>query len=154
MQGDKTVIRHLNTVLGNELVAINQYLLHSRIFNHWGLSKLGEKEYAESIDEMKHADSLIERILFLDGLPNLQDYGKLLIGENTKEIFQCDLKIEQKALHDLKEGIAYCEQIQDYVSRDLLSSILQSEESHVDFLETQLDLIDRVGLENYQQAQM
>ncbi|MFA6037617.1 MAG: bacterioferritin [Legionellales bacterium] len=154
MQGDKTVIQHLNTALGNELVAINQYFLHARIFNHWGLSKLNEKEYAESIDEMKHADKLIERILFLDGLPNLQDYGKLLIGENTKEVFVCDLKLEQKAVADLKAGIAYCEQVQDYVSRDLLSSILTSEEEHIDWLETQLDLIDRVGIENYQQAQM
>jgi bacterioferritin len=154
MQGDKTVVQHLNTALGNELVAINQYFLHARIFNHWGLQKLNEKEYQESIDEMKHADTLIERILFLDGLPNLQDYGKLLIGENTKEVFTCDLKLEQKAVADLKRGIAYCEQVQDYVSRDLLSSILTSEEEHIDWLETQLDLIDRVGLENYQQAHM
>lgn len=154
MQGDKTVIQHLNTVLGNELVAINQYFLHARIFRHWGLQKLNEKEYHESIDEMKHADTLIERILFLDGLPNLQDYGKLLIGEHTKEIFSCDLKLEQKAVADLKVGIAYCEQVKDYVTRDLFSSILNSEEEHIDWLETQLDLIDRVGLENYQQAQM
>ncbi len=152
MQGDKTVIRHLNTVLGNELVAINQYLLHSRMFNHWGLDKLGAKEYEESIDEMKHADQLIARILFLDGLPNLQDYGKLLIGENTLEALQCDLKVEHKAIADLKVAIAYCETVQDYASRDLLSAILTSEESHVDWIETQLDLIGRIGIEMYQQA--
>jgi bacterioferritin len=154
MQGDKTVIQHLNTVLGNELVAINQYLLHSRIFNHWGLKKLGAKEYEESIDEMRHADKLIERILFLDGLPNLQDYGKLLIGENAREIFECDLKLEEKARADLQKGIAYCETVQDYVSRNLLRDILDSEEEHIDWLETQLDLMDRIGFELYQQAQL
>lgn len=152
MQGDKTVVRHLNTILGNELVAINQYLLHSRIFNHWGLTKLGAKEYEESIDEMKHADTLIERILFLDGLPNLQDYGKLLIGENTQEVLRCDLQLEQKATSDLRVAIAYCEQVQDYVSRDLLSSILQSEEDHIDWIETQLDLIERIGLQKFELA--
>jgi bacterioferritin len=152
MKSDSTVIKHLNKVLANELIAINQYFLHSRMYKDWGLNKLGDLEYEESIDEMKHADQLIERILFLEGLPNLQNLGKLLIGENTREMLECDLKLEMIACPDLKEGIAYCESIGDYVSRDLLASILESEEEHVDWLETQLDLIDRVGLENYQQS--
>ncbi len=152
MKSDSTVIKHLNKVLANELIAINQYFLHSRMYKDWGLSKLGELEYEESIDEMKHADQLIERILFLEGLPNLQNLGKLLIGENTREMLECDLKLEMIACPDLKEGIAYCESVGDYVSRDLLAAILESEEEHVDWLETQLNLINRVGLENYQQS--
>jgi len=152
MKSDSTVIKHLNKALANELIAINQYFLHSRMYKDWGLNKLGDKEYEESIDEMKHADQLIERILFLEGLPNLQNLGKLLIGENTREMLECDLKLEMIACPDLKEGIAYCESVADYVSRDLLASILDSEEEHIDWLETQLNLIDRVGLENYQQS--
>ncbi len=152
MKADATVIKHLNQALGNELVAINQYFLHSRMYEDWGLTKLAEKEYEESIDEMKHADQLTKRILLLEGLPNLQKLGKLLIGENTKEMLECDLKLEMMACPDLKEGIAYCESVGDYVSRDLLASILDSEEDHVDWLETQLDLIERIGLENYQQS--
>ncbi|GAB5500706.1 MAG: bacterioferritin [Pseudohongiellaceae bacterium] len=154
MKADATVIKHLNQALGNELVAINQYFLHSRMYEDWGLTKLAEKEYEESIDEMKHADQLTKRILLLEGLPNLQKLGKLLIGENTKEMLECDLKLEMMACPDLKEGIAYCESVGDYVSRDLLASILDSEEDHVDWLETQLDLIERIGLENYQQSQV
>lgn len=154
MQGDPQVIKHLNKVLGNELIAINQYFLHARMFKDWGLTKIGDKSMHESIDEMKHADQIIERILFLEGLPNLQDLGRLRIGENTQEILECDLALEHQAIPDLREGIAYCESVQDYVSRDLLESILEDEEEHVDFLETQLSLIKRVGLENYQQSQM
>lgn len=152
MKSDATVIKHLNKALGNELVAINQYFLHSRMYEDWGLAKLAAKEYEESIDEMKHADLLIKRILFLEGLPNLQNLGKLLIGENTKEMLQCDLNLEMIACPDLKEGIAYCESIGDFVSRNLLSDILDSEEEHVDWLEGQLKLVEIVGLENYQQS--
>ena len=154
MKGDAKVIQFLNKALGNELVAINQYFLHSRILGDWGLSKLAEKEYEESIDEMKHADQLTQRILFLEGLPNMQDLGKLSIGENTREILECDLGLEHIACPDLKEGIAHCESVGDFPSRNLLSSILDSEEEHVDWLETQLSLIDKVGLENYQQSMM
>lgn len=154
MQADAQVIKHLNKALGNELIAINQYFLHSRMYEDWGLNKLAEKEYEESIDEMKHADELIKRILFLEGLPNLQNLGKLLIGENTREMLECDLKLEMLACPDLKDGIAYCESVNDYVSRELLSSILESEEEHIDWLETQISLIDKVGLENYQQSMM
>jgi bacterioferritin len=142
----------LNTALGNELIAINQYFLHARMYEDWGFNKLAEKEHHESIDEMKHADQLIKRILFLEGLPNLQDLGNLLIGEHTREMLECDLKLEMIACPDLKDGIAYCESIGDFVSRDLLSSILDSEEEHIDWLETQLTLIDKIGLENFQQS--
>jgi bacterioferritin len=152
MKSDATVIKHLNKALGNELIAINQYFLHSRMYQDWGLEKLAAKEYEESIDEMKHADLLMQRILFLEGLPNVQNLGKLMIGENTKEMLECDLKLEFIACPDLKEGIAYCESISDFVSRDLLSEILSSEEEHIDFLKTQLTLIEKVGLENYQQS--
>ncbi len=154
MKGDPNIIAHLNKVLYNELVAINQYFLHSRMLNDWGLKKLGHKEYHESIDEMKHADRLIERILFLEGLPNLQDLGRLRIGEDTEEILQCDLALEMDAIPDLRDGIEFCESVRDFVSRDLLQGILDSEEEHVDWLETQLDLIERIGLENYQQSQI
>ena len=152
MKSDPTVLKHLNKSLGNELVAINQYFLHSRMYQDWGLNKLAEKEYEESIDEMKHADQLVQRILFLEGLPNLQSLGKLFIGENIKEMLECDLQLEMIACPDLREGIAYCESVNDFVSRDLLNSILISEEEHVDWLESQLGLLERVGLENYQQS--
>jgi bacterioferritin len=149
MKGDATVIEHLNRVLKNELTAINQYFLHSRMFKDWGLTKLGEKEFEESVDEMKHADTLIERVLFLDGLPNLQDLGKLRVGETVPEMLQCDLDLELDAIPDLRAAIAYCESHKDYVSRDLFDGILNAEEEHVDWLETQLELIDKMGFENY-----
>ncbi len=154
MKGDPKVIEHLNKTLGNELVAINQYFLHARMYKDWGLKELADHEYHESIDEMKHADRLIERILFLEGLPNLQDLGRLMIGENTKEMLECDLKLELKAIPDLRDAMAYCETVRDYVSRDLFKDILASEEEHVDWLETQLGLINKVGLENYLQSKM
>ena len=154
MKGDQKVIEFLNRALGNELVAINQYFLHAKMYKDWGFQALYEHEYHESIDEMKHADMLVERILFLEGLPNLQDLGKLMIGENTKEMLNCDLKLEQMAVPDLRDGIEYCESVRDYISRDLLRRILDSEEEHIDWLETQLSLIDKVGLENYLQKQM
>lgn len=154
MKGDRKVIELLNRVLRNELTAINQYFLHSRIFKDWGLTGLGDYEFQEAVDEMKHADVLIERTLFLEGLPNLQDIGKLKIGEHTQEMLECDLALEMEAIPDLREAVEYCESCKDYVSRDLFDSILESEEEHVDWLETQLDLIARVGIENYQQSQM
>jgi len=153
MQGDPKVIQNLNLVLRNELTAINQYFLHARMLRHWGVTKLGEHEYHESIDEMRHGDMLIERILFLGGLPNLQDLDKLLIGETVKEILECDLKLEQKATTDLRDGIILAETIRDFVSRELLTDILKSEEEHIDFIETQLDMIGLMGIENYIQLE-
>ena len=154
MQGDKGVIQHLNQVLRNELTAINQYFLHARMFDNWGFERLGKHERDESIDEMKHAERLVERILFLEGLPNLQDLDKLLIGQNVKEALECDLALERRAHPMLKQGIAYCESVGDYVSRELLAAILGSEEEHIDFLETQLALMVDVGPQNYLQSQM
>ena len=154
MKGDAKVIEYLNKVLKNELTAINQYFLHSRMLKDWGLDRLGDHEYDESIDEMRHADTLIERILFLEGLPNLQSLNALRIGQNVPEMLKADLELEHEAIPDLREAIAYCEEVQDYVSRHIFREILSSEEEHVDWLETQLGLIDKVGLENYQQSQM
>ena len=149
MKGDPKIIAHLNKVLANELIAINQYFLHARIYDDWGLKALGHKEYHESIDEMKHADLLAERILFLDGLPNFQALGKLRIGETPVEILHCDLALEMEAVPLLREAIAYCESISDYVSRKLFADILDSEEEHIDWIETQLSLVERLGEQNY-----
>ena len=154
MKGDQKVIEYLNTALTNELTAINQYFLHARMFKNWGFSQLNEKEYSESVDEMKHADALVERILFLEALPNLQDLGKLMVGEDTKEMLKCDLKLEKKAVPLLREAIAHCEKVSDYISRELFEEILASEEDHIDWLETQLELIEKVGIQNYQQSMM
>lgn len=151
---DPKIIENLNLVLKNELTAINQYFLHARMFRDWGLKELGEHEYQESVDEMKHADRLIERILFLDGLPNLQDLGKLRIGENAQEMLQCDLDLEMAAMPLLRECVAHAEAVSDFVSRELFEDILTSEEEHVDWLETQLELIDKTGIQNYLQSQM
>ncbi|MYM29689.1 bacterioferritin [Duganella sacchari] len=154
MKGDQEVIRLLNAQLTNELTAINQYFLHARMYKHWGLEKIGKKEYEESIGEMKHADKLIDRILMLDGLPNLQAMHKIMIGENTEEMINCDLKLEKGAQITVKEGIAAAEKAADYVSRDLLLMILEDTEEHIDWLETQLDLIGKIGIQNYLQSQM
>ena len=154
MKGDPKVIEHLNKALYNELIAINQYFLHAKMLKNWGLKELAEHEYKESIDEMKHADALIERILFLEGLPNLQNLGKLLIGESPKEALVCDLRLEMMAVPDLKAAIAYCETCGDYVSRELFTKILSSEEEHIDWLETQLGLIERLGEGPYLQTKL
>jgi bacterioferritin len=149
MLRDPKVVEHLNTQLSNELTAINQYFLHARLLQHWGVTKLGKHEYKESIEEMHHADWLIERILFLDGLPNVQRLNQIMVGQTVEEVLASDLKIEEKAMADLREGIAYCESVRDYVSRDLLRRILDNEEHHVDFLDRQMDLIKLIGIERY-----
>ena len=154
MQSDPIVIQHLQAQLRNELTAINQYFLHYRILKHWGFDRLAKKEHEESIGEMKHADRLMERILVLDGLPNLQDLGKLLVGENVPEILDCDLRSERGAQAAVKEGIAHCESVRDYVSREILEDILKDTEEHIDFLETQIDVLAKVGLQNYLQSQL
>lgn len=152
MQGDLKVVEFLNKVLRNELTAINQYFLHARMLRNWGLGRLGEEEYKESLEEMRHADWLIERILFLESLPNLQDLGRLLVAEDVKEVLECDLKQERLACPLLRDAVEYCESVRDYVSRDLFRRILENEEEHVDWLETQLGLLNRLGVQNYQQS--
>jgi bacterioferritin len=154
MKGDTNIIKLLNAQLTNELTAINQYFLHARMYRHWGLEKIGKKEYDESIGEMKHADKLINRILMLEGLPNLQALNKLMIGESTPEMLQCDLKLEQMSQQTVKDGIAACETARDYVSRDVFQDILDDTEEHIEWLETQIELIAKIGLENYLQSQM
>jgi bacterioferritin len=154
MQGDPQVIHHLQAQLKNELTAINQYFLHYRILKHWGFGKLAKKEYDESMGEMKHADHLMDRILVLEGLPNLQDLGKLMVGESVPEILESDLRLERAAQATIKEGVAHCETVRDYVSREILEDILEDTEEHIDYLETQLDVLAKVGLQNYLQSQM
>ncbi len=149
MKADAKVVQYLNAVLTNELTAINQYFLHARMLDNWGITKLGKHEYRESIEEMRHADELIKRILFLEGVPNVQRLNQILIGETAEEIIRCDMKLEEKAVADLREAIPYCESVRDFASRDLLSSILRDEENHIDFMETQFDLIARIGVQNW-----
>lgn len=153
MKGDAKVLDILNAVLKNELTAINQYFLHARMLKNWGVARLAKHEYEESVDEMKHADALIERILFLEGLPNLQDLGKLFIGQSVEEVLDCDLRLEQLAMPMLRDGIAHCEQVRDFISRELLEMILEAEEEHVDFIETQKELVRQIGIQSYIQLQ-